>query len=655
MKKKVWSATPAFYVLCAAMLVMACISWQSSRLVFAVELSVAAVSFIIVFVATAQFKAYVSTSVKAAERVLTAQDREALAAFTMPVALVGEAGDVVWANDVFLERVTPDRELRGENVQRLIYPNSIEQIIASMGTDVTVGERQYSVFGARVGEKETLLYFVDDTYYKAINREYTDSRPVVGLIFFDNREELARDSSSSEDSRIASEVESAIFNWAQEMGGFSKRLSGGRYLLLTDERHVRAAMENRFAILDTVRKIQTADHRSATVSMGIARGASNLQQAEEWARKALDMALGRGGDQVALHQKDDSYEFFGGLSKGVEKRDKVRTRVIAATLCDHIHQSSHVVIMGHQFSDLDCVGSAIGMWAAATRALHVPAHVVINLENSLAKALFQHMEEAGETDIFISPQQALEEVDSKTLLIVVDTHNPDVVESQELLSAVSRVVVIDHHRMMVKHIENALVFYHEPYASSASELVAELLQYIGENALTRADAEALLAGIMLDTKNFVMKTGVRTFEAAAFLRRRGADTVEVKRLFSDSIDTYKAKYKIVSAAQIQDGCAITHVDHEFPNVRLSAAQAADELLSIQGVRASFVVYPASGFVNISARSMGDMNVQLVMEKLGGGGHMTMAGAQFSGLSVEEVREKLVAVIASGVGQPNSQS
>lgn len=650
MKKRVWAAAPAFYVLCVALLVMACISWKWDRLVFAVELSVAVVSFVIVFIATAQFKAYVSTSVKAAQRVLSAQDREALAAFTMPVALVGKTGDILWVNDVFLERVTPDHESRGENVQRIIYPRSIEQILAAAGTDVTVGERQYSVFGARVGEG-VLLYFVDDTYYKEINREYTDSRPVVGLAFFDNREELARDASSSEDSRLASEVESALYSWAQQMGGFSKRLSGSRYLILTDERHVRDAMEHRFEILDTVRKIQTADHRSATISMGIARGAENLQQAEDWARKALDMALGRGGDQVALKQKDETYEFFGGLSKGVEKRDKVRTRVIAATLTDHIRQSSRVFIMGHKFSDLDCVGAAVGIWSAVTHVLHIPARVVVDEEQCLCGALLRHMRDSGEPDIFLSPEQALEEADAHTLLVVVDTHNPDVVESQPLLSAVQRVVVIDHHRMMVKHIENALVFYHEPYASSASELVAELVQYIGESALTRADAEALLAGIMLDTKNFILKTGVRTFEAAAYLRRRGADTVEVKRLFSDSIETYKAKYKIVSAATIQDGCAITHVDHEFPEIRLSSAQAADELLSIQGVKASFVIYPASGFVNISARSMGDMNVQLVMEQLGGGGHMTMAGAQFSGLSVEQVRDKLMAVIASGVGQP----
>ena len=650
MKKKVWSATPAFYVISAALLVLACISWNWDRLVFAVEISISVVSFIVVFVATVQFKAYVATSVKAAQRVLSAQDKEALDAFTMPVALIGAAGDVVWVNNAFLERVTPDHELRGENVQRIIYPQSLDQIVAAAGTDVTVQGRQYSVFGARL-EEGVLLYFVDDTYYKEINREYTDSRPVVGLAFFDNREELARDSSSSEDSRIASEVETALYNWAQQMGGFSKRLSGGKYLLLTDERHVREAMEHRFEILDTVRKIQTADHRSATISIGIARGAENLQQAEDWSRKALDMALGRGGDQVALRQKDESYEFFGGLSKGVEKRDKVRTRVIAATLSDHIRQSDRVFVMGHKFSDLDCIGAAIGIWAAVTHVLHIPARVVVNEEQSMCKALIEDMKHVDEGEIFISPDQALDQVDSRTLLVVVDTHNPDVVESQQLLAEVQRVVVIDHHRMMVKHIENALVFYHEPYASSTSELVTELVQYIGESALTRADAEALLAGITLDTKNFVLKTGVRTFEAAAYLRRRGADTVEVKRLFSDNIETYKAKYKIVSAATIEDGCAVTHVDHEFPEIRLSAAQAADELLSIQGVKASFVIYPASGFVNISARSMGDMNVQLVMEQLGGGGHMTMAGAQFSGLSVEEVRDKLMAVIRSGVGQP----
>lgn len=653
LKKKIWAASPVFYVLSGAMFVMALFSMQYSWVLCIVEFCISGASAAVIAVSVAIFKNYVSVSVKAAERVLTAEDSHALDTFTMPVVLVGAAGDILWVNQSFLKRVSSQHEVRGENVERIIYPNTLDQIVAAAGTNVTIDARQYTAFGARV-QQETILYFVDDTYYKEINREYTDSRPVVCLAFFDNREELARDSSGSEDSRTAADVEDVICKWAQSMGGFSKRLSGGRYLIMTDERHVRDALERRFEILDKVREIKTSDNRSATISMGVARGAGSLQEAEEWSRKALDMALGRGGDQVALKQKDESYEFFGGLSKGVEKHDKVRTRVIAATLSDHIRQSDCVLIMGHKFGDLDCIGAAVGIWSAATNALHRPAHVVLERSQCMANALVDHIEQAGETDVFISPEEALPLLTSHSLLVVVDTHNPDVVESPQLLEKAQRIVVIDHHRMMVKHIENALVFYHEPYASSASELVAELVQYIGDTALSRTDAEALLAGIMLDTKNFVLKTGVRTFEAAAYLRRRGADTVEVKSLFADNIEVYKAKYQIVSSAQIQNGCAITSVEKEFPQIRLSCAQAADELLSIQGVKASFVIFPSGGTVNISARSLGDINVQLVMEQMGGGGHLSMAGAQLSDLTVAQVREKLLQELKTGVGQPEKK-
>jgi len=250
--------------------------------------------------------------------------------------------------------------------------------------------------------------------------------------------------------------------------------------------------------------------------------------------------------------------------------------------------------------------------------------------------------------MFISCADAESMVTPKTLLIILDTHSQDFVESDELLNAVSRVVIIDHHRLMVKHIENAIVFYHEPYASSTSEMVAELVQYIEDNSLNQPEAQALMAGIMLDTKNFVLKTGVRTFEAAAYLRSCGADTVEVKRMFSDSIETYKAKYEIVSQAEIFNGCAIAFTDKEFPNVRISSAQAADELLSIKGVNASFVIFPTDNVVNISARSLGDINVQLIMEVLGGGGHLTMAGAQLKDLTVEQARQKLIDIIKDTV-------
>ncbi len=643
MKRKVWVSSPVFFVITAVMLIMAGISYSYNSIIFSVEMTLAICSIVAVMLSTEHFKTHVATAVKSAQKILSGEEYRSLEDFTMPVAVIGDAGDIIWVNGAFSAKVSKKHECRGENIIKFIYPRTIDQIIADSGSDITVGDKQYTVFAART-VYGSIVYFIDDTYYKEINREYTERRPVVAVAYFDNREELARDSSGSEDSRITSEVESALINWAQSMGGFLKKLSGGRYLVLTDEAHIRAAMEKRFEILDAIRSIKAGERRSATVSMGVGRGADSLQQGEEWARKALDMALGRGGDQVAVKQKDDTYEFFGGLSKGVEKRDKVRTRVIAATLSDHIKSSDVVFVMGHKFSDLDCVGAAIGLWSVVTKSLKKPAYIVINRTQSLASPLISSMESSEDGKIFISPLDAMSMVTPKTMLIVVDTHSQEFVESAELLAAVSRVVVIDHHRMMVKHIENALVFYHEPYASSTSEMVAELVQYIGDGALNQTEAEALLSGIMLDTKNFVLKTGVRTFEAAAYLRRRGADTVEVKRMFSDTIDTYKAKYRIVSSAEILNDCAITSSDKEFPDIRITSAQAADELLSIQGVNASFVIFPSGNTVNVSARSLGEINVQLIMEALGGGGHLTMAGAQLTGVTVQQAREKLISVL-----------
>ena len=655
MKKKVWVASPICFVLAAAMLIMALISWFTGhKMVFFIEAVVAVVAILAIAIVHIRFQSYVYTSVKAAKKVLFGKEYDALEQFTMPMAIVGEAGDIVWANAAFLESAGRARDCRGENVMKFLYPHTIQQVVAAKGTDVTIGDRQFTAFASKT-EQGHILCLVDDTYYKAINREYVEKHPVVALAHFDNREELARDSSGSEDARIASEVEQVLTEWAQSMGGFLRRLSGGRFLILTDEIHIRQAMEKRFEVLDKIREIKAGERRSATVSIGVARGAESLQEAEQWARKALEMALGRGGDQVAVKQKNDTYEFFGGLSKGVEKRDKVRTRVIAATLSDHIKESENVLIMGHRFSDLDSMGAAVGLWSVITKALHKPAFVVVDRQQTLAGQIVERIDaNSGDRVVFLSPRDAMEQLSPRTLLIVVDTHSPDFVESRELLNHVSRVVVIDHHRLMVKRIDNAIVFYHEPYASSASEMVAELVQYIGDSTLTQHEAEALLAGIMLDTKSFVLKTGVRTFEAAAYLRRRGADTVEVKRMFADSIDSYKAKYKIVSGAEIQQNCAIACADKEFPDIRVVSSQAADELLSIRGVKASFVIYPTGNVMNISARSLGDINVQLVMEVLGGGGHLTMAATQLPNLTIEQARTKLVAAIKEKAQLPAGQ-
>ena len=625
------------------MVAMALASYPHSRILFLVELTAAGVSLLAVGASDLLRRRDSSRALRGAKRVLTGEESYALQEFGLAVAVVGRAGDIVWANQAFADTLGRGRDFVGENVLRYIYPKTFRQVMGEKGAAVSHGGREYTVYGARAKEGY-LLYFVDDTYFKAIHKEYREKKPVVGLVVFDNREELLRDNMGGEGSRISGEVDAVLYRWASEdMGGFLRRLSDNRYLFLTDESHVEEAKQRRFRVLDDVRAIKSGkNNMSATISVGLGRGSRDIAESERWARQALDMALGRGGDQVAVMQKGDTYEFFGGLSKGVEKRDKVRTRVIAATLTDHVKDSDRVFIMGHKNSDLDSVGAAVGMWAAIHTGLEKPAAVVINRNQTLARPLVDTVARAyPEEDVFIGPQEALQAVTDRSLLIVVDTHSVNFVEYHELLERVPRVVVIDHHRMMVSHIKNALIFYHEPYASSASEMVTELVQYIKASAIDAADAEALLAGIMLDTKNFVLKTGVRTFEASAFLRRQGADTVSVKKLFSDTLDTYKQKAQLVSGAEIYKGCAIAASTWEVEDLRIVAAQAADELLSILGVRASFVIYRSGSDVNISGRSLGDVNVQLILEGFGGGGHFTMAGAQVKNATVSEVRRSLM--------------
>ena len=654
--KKVWVISPLFYLMAAGMAVMALFTYRYDKIVAAVELTAAGVSLLSLLASDILYRRNVTLAVKSVKKVLTAEERRAFDDFSLPMAAVAPAGDIVWANEVFVSALCGGGEYLGQDVMRYIYPKTLRQVMNEKGAAVSYRGREYTVYGIR-SKDGYILYFVDDTYFKAIHKEYREKKPVVCVAVFDNQEELIRNSAGGDDSRITAEVEAVLRRWAaEEMGGFFSRLTSGRYLIITDDAHVEATKQRRFRVLDDIRGVKSAGGMSATVSIGLGRGADSVAESERWARQALDMALGRGGDQVAVKQQGDAYEFFGGQSKGVEKRDKVRTRVIAATLSDHVKESDHVFIMGHRNSDLDSVGAAMGMWAAIRKGLEKPAHIVINRSQTLAAPLVDKIDQAyGEEQVFMSPGEALQTATERSMLIVVDTHSVNFVESSELLERIPRVVVIDHHRMMVSHIKNALIFYHEPYASSASEMVTELVQYIRGSAIDGVDAEALMAGIALDTKNFVLKTGVRTFEASAFLRRRGADTVTVKKLFSNSLDNYKQKAQLVFGAEIYKGCAIATSNWDLEDMRIAAAQAADELLSIQGVRASFVLYRFGTDVNISARSLGDVNVQLILEEFGGGGHFTGAGAQIKNISMSDARRALVRVLDSKLMEIDTQT
>lgn len=643
MKKRAWTLTPFFLIFSVAIFIMAAFSYRWNIYIFAIEISIGIVSIIAVFVTGKYFQSYIKSVVKGCAKSLKGVNVTYLEKFSVPIVVAGEKGDVVWYNKLFRNRICQGREAVGDFVTQYTSGISVEKLTTAESTNVSYGDRKYTVIANEVSDG-AILYFIDDTKYKKIAAEYTNSRPVVALLTFDNREEFERDYNDEQTAHAIVIVENTLQKWASKNQALYKKLTDGKYLVLMEERNFRALLDDKFAILEDIKALSFPGGKEATVSIGVGRGGKSYRENELQARKALEMALGRGGDQAAV-KTGDSYQFFGGGSSGYAKLDKVRARVIAGTLIDHIKSSENVLIMGHANSDLDCIGAAIGIWCAVTKAQKKPAHIVVNQAQTLAMPIIDSMKEAGNSNMFMEPEEAIMSASDKTLLIIVDTHSPTFLESVALYKKCKSVVVIDHHRMMVNHIDNSVVFFHEPFASSASEMATELIQYMGDNILTRLEAEALLAGIMLDTKNFVLKTGVRTFEAAAYLRQCGADTVEVKRLFSNSIDSYKTKYQIISQAEIYNSCAIACADELSGDVRVTAAQAADELLSLHDVVASFVIFISGDQISVSARSLGDLNVQLVMEQMGGGGHMTMAGAQITGSTMSEVREKLVDIVS----------
>lgn len=626
-----------------AMLIMALLSFWWNHYIFAVEFVIAAAALSAVIVGTAKFNRYISRTARKSVRALGGTAQSSIDRISVPLAVIGGDGEIICVNEAFVQKITSRDNSIGCSISDFLENQNSDTLFNDKGTDTFLNGKWYIAFAVSSGEG-AIVYFVEDNEYKTNSDEYLVSRPVVAIAAFDNKDEIERGSEEGEAGRIALLVEKVISKWVSTTTGFYKKMTGGRYLIITEERFIQQFIDEKFKVLEEVRAIEVNDRMNATVSIGVGRGGSTIKECELWARQALDMALGRGGDQVAV-KKNDSYQFFGGVSKGVEKRDKVRTRVIAAALTNHVSNSSNVIIMGHRYSDLDSVGACIGMWSAVVKGLHRNAYIVIDRQQTLAKSLVASFEKSGFGSIFKTEDEAFEIVDDHTLLIIVDTHSPNFLESKALYERCSRTVVIDHHRMMVNHIDNAVVFYHEPTASSACEMTAELVQYLGDCSLSRLESEALLSGIMLDTKNFVLRTGVRTFEAAAFLRSNGADTVEVKRLFSNSIDTYKVKYKLVSEAEIFNYCAVACADNNIPDIRIASAQAADELLGIENVKASFVMYKTGKTINISARSLGDLNVQVVMEALGGGGHQTMAACQLENISMAEARERLLSIIS----------
>ena len=538
-----------------------------------------------------------------------------------------ESGDIIWTNDRFLQ-LTQDREhLFDAKLEAVIPSFDVHWLLEGKSECpdlVTMGERRFLVYGhlVRASDKGggflATTYWVDVTEMANIRDRYQASQPVVSVLLLDNYEDLMKNLTENQRSTIYSELNARLDAWAAGTGGMLRRIERDRYLYIFEQQYLSRFVERKFDILDTVHQVVSPSGLSATFSIGVGVDGSSFQELLQFANLSIEMALSRGGDQAVIRNKF-TFEFFGGRSKETEKRTKVKSRVMANALSALVADSSGLFIMGHRSPDNDCIGAAAGV-AAIARKKGVAAHIIQESGNPPAKPLTDRLLQLPEyKDCFLSAQEALLLMDNRSLVVVVDTNRPEQVQSQEVLESCNRIAVIDHHRRAATYIEGAALNYHEPYASSASELVTELLQYIADPTdLTRVEAEALLAGIVLDTKNFSMRTGGRTFEAAAFLRRAGADTAEVKKLFQNDLAGTIAKYAIIQNAKLyRDQIAIAVVDHTVG--RVTAAQAADELLNIIGIDTSFVLYPDGDRVVISARSIGDTNVQVILEKLGGGG------------------------------------
>ena len=572
---------------------------------------------------------------------LDTKNRDVLRAFPLPSVMLSDSGEILFHNELFLSQVVGgDKDVVGCMIQELCSGLSVQELDKHSVLDIQCGEKKLTVYASPVPAEDGggyMLYFCDNTSLKNIAAEYTATRPVVLYLCIDNLEEATRDLRDGDRARICGQVETLLEDWLSAYDGVLQKSGADRFVAVTVNKHLTTMTKNRFEILDTIRKAFPETDGGITLSVGVGQG-KTLNECSQMARGALEMALGRGGDQVAI-KTVNGYDFYGGQSRGVERRTKVRTRMVANSLLELIRGSEQVMIMGHRLSDLDCLGSGAAL-AVLARGLGKPAYVVVRSAATMAGQIIRRYQEAGIKDLFVEPEEAVERVGNNMLLIVTDTHSISMLEAPDFYESAARVVVIDHHRRMVNYIQDAVLTYHEPSSSSACELVAELIPYMTQDKPGRMEAEALLSGIMLDTRNFVMRTGVRTFEAAAYLRGLGADTVSVKKMFAESLDMYRLKNDLVAQAKLYKQTAITSSTENLSNRRAAAAQAADDLLSVHGVRASFVLCPIGREINISARSFGEINVQLIMESLGGGGHQTMAATQLPDLTVQEVEKQL---------------
>ena len=571
--------------------------------------------------------------------------------FPLPIAVFRlEDSHIVWGNEMFFDLGGKAVSRVDARISDMVPEFSGKWLLEGKNrypTLLQVNGRKYQLHGNIIRSESDdensafmgITYWVDVTEYDNTRLEYENSRPVAAIVVIDNLDELCRNQPDRVKNDLRDSVEDRLKEWGEKCSGIIQRYERDRYLVLFEHRYLQEMKDDKFSVIEKMHQVVSPNGVVASISLGLGTDAASFSEALQFATTSIELALSRGGDQAVVKNRL-SFEFFGGRGSEVEKRTKVKSRVVANTLYELMRDSSQVLVMGHRYADLDAVGSAVGVCCLA-RKVGVRANIVIDPEKNVSQTLIDRL--VGEPeykDVFVSPEDAMLRADGRTLLVVVDINRPEQVEDSDLLLSCNRVAVIDHHRVGATYIQNAALSFIEPYASSTCELLTEILQeLVDPSEILRCEADAMLSGIVLDTKSFTIRTGERTFDAAAFLRRLGADTIDVKRLLQNNMEDTVARYRILQCAKLYRGVAIAAPD--TPQNRIVAAQAADELLNISGVEASVVVAPdAKGNVFASARSIGEMNAQILMEKLGGGGNRSAAAAQFGQAELPEILERI---------------
>ena len=646
--EKIESKTKIYLVIIAILLIMLCIN-NMKLIIPAIIVYVGIVAYTI-WVYNKR-KGELSSYINELTFSVDSAAKNTLINSPFPLIILETSGNVIWRSSTF------NKEFANVGINAYIddLAKEIKQEIQNnnfkIDKKVNIDNKTYHIIGDYVKSKKKdrkkelqymiTLYFIDITKEEELANKYNNAKTCIGIVVLDNYEEIIQRISEESKLQLIATIEKKLYEWANTCGGLIVKKERDTYVFVFEQQYLEKMENNKFTILDEMKEFETEEGMPITLTIAISNeGESNYEKYES-ALEAMDIALGRGGDQAVI-RKEGKYNFFGGKTQEVEKRTKVKARVISHALEELIKKADKVIVMGHLNGDIDSIGSSLGIYRLA-KVFEKEAYIVNDTYGLSLENLISTLKNQGYGDVIIDKNQALNIITPNTVLVVVDTHKRSYVEVPELLEKTEKIVVIDHHRKSEDYIENAILSFHEAYASSASELVTEIVEYATkEVVLEQIEAESLYAGIMMDTKNFTFKTGVRTFEAAAYLRKYGIDIIKVKKWFQSDLDSYTVIADIVKNAEIvNDTIGISEYDENDKNANLICAKAADELITISNITASFVLGHTGDKICISGRSIGDINVQVILEKLGGGGHITLAGAQLEGLTMEEAKSELI--------------